>query len=90
MGSKLHAAYLAAGLPAPKLRLDASVSAGGEAAGIRMLAEVLETLAPVLRAIDPGDTVGVRTLKERLRAEMIAYDGVIVAPELIGAWSVAA
>ena len=90
MGSKLHAAYLAAGLPAPKLRLDASVSAGGEAAGIRMLAEVLETLAPVLRAIDPGDTVGVRTLKERLRAEMIAHDGVIVAPELIGAWSVAA
>jgi SAM-dependent methyltransferase len=90
MGIKLHSAFLAAGLPAPLLRLHAII--GGSAGGsgwLQVVAELIRTLLPEMERLGvatPAE-VGVETLAERLVAELAASGGAIVAPSGIGAWS---
>jgi SAM-dependent methyltransferase len=90
MGIKLHSAFLAAGLPAPSMRLHAIV--GGSAGGsdwLQVVAELIGTLLPEMERLGvatPAE-VGIETLGHRLCAELAASGGAIVAPSVIGAWS---
>jgi SAM-dependent methyltransferase len=90
MGIKLHSAFLAAGLPAPSMRLHAIV--GGSTGGsdwLQVVAELIGTLLPEMERLGvatPAE-VGIETLGHRLCAELAASGGAIVAPSVIGAWS---
>jgi hypothetical protein len=90
MGIKLHSAFLAAGLPAPSMRLHAIV--GGSAGGsdwLQVVAELIGTLLPEMErlGIATSSEIGVESLGHRLCAELTASGGAIVAPSVIGAWS---
>lgn len=94
MGAKLYSTFVAAGLPAPTLRLQATVGGGvgGGSSGsdwLQVLAEIVSTLLPEMerRGVANAAEVGIETLAHRLSAELTAGGGIVVAPSLIGAWS---
>ena len=89
MGYKLHRAFLAAGLPEPKMRLEAAVGGGLGWGGYEDAAETLRSLLPLVvkLGIATEEEVGIDTLAERLRRETVAADGVVKAPEVVGAWA---
>ena len=92
MGPKLHAAFLAAGLPAPTVRIDTPVGGGPDWLGYELMAASLRSLLPMLVAfngVDPAE-VGVDTLEDRLRAEIVERDAVLPLVSVYGAWARAA
>jgi SAM-dependent methyltransferase len=94
MGTKLYSAFVAAGLPAPTLRLQA-IAGGGVGGGtggldwLQVVAEIVSTLLPEMerRGVTNAAEAGIETLAHRLSAELVAGGGIVVAPSLIGAWS---
>jgi ubiquinone/menaquinone biosynthesis C-methylase UbiE len=94
MGTKLYSAFVAAGLPAPTLRLQA-IAGGGVGGGtggldwLQVVAEIVSTLLPEMerRGVANAADAGIETLARRLSAELAAGGGIVVAPSLIGAWS---
>ena len=79
MGSKLHATFVAAGLPAPALRLEALAVAG--AASIPWLEsfkELIATLLPVIErfGVATASEIGVETLVERMNEEATSSSSV--------------
>lgn len=88
MGLRLYQTFLAAGLPAPELRLEAAIG-GGKDAPVSLWAGVVRGVVPVIErlGIATAAEVDPSTLAERLMAETIAHDGVVVGIPLIGAWS---
>ena len=89
MGLELFRFYRSAGLPAPSLRHDAWIAGGPEPAPYEWLAGVVRSLLPAMEQVGvaSADEVGISTLAERLRADVVASGGVFVSPALIGAWS---
>jgi SAM-dependent methyltransferase len=89
MGPKLFQTYLAAGLPAPHLRVDAAVGGGPDWPGYRYLAGTVRSLLPFLEQIGAvtAAEVDIDTLEERLRDEVVAVDGIQILPSLFGAWT---
>ena len=89
MGYKLYRAFLAAGLPEPGMRLEASVGGGFGWGGYEEAAETLRSLLPLVvkLGIATEEEVGIATLAERLRRETVGVDGVVRAPEVVGAWA---
>ncbi len=89
MGSKLHQTYLDAGLPAPQLRLDAPIGGGPDWPGYAYVADTVRSLLPMLEqmGIVTADDVGIETLADRLRAEVVDQRGVQMLPIVIGAWA---
>jgi SAM-dependent methyltransferase len=94
MGIKLYSAFVAAGLPAPTLRLQA-IAGGGVGGGtggldwLQVVTEMVSTLLPEMerRGVANAAEAGIETLAHRLSAELVAGGGIVVAPSLIGAWS---
>lgn len=89
MGHKLRRAFLDAGLPAPRLRLDARIGGGPDFDGYEEAASVLRSLLPLVLkfGIATAEEVDIDTLEDRLRAEMVAANGVVKMPDLVGAWA---
>lgn len=89
MGYKLLKTFLAAGLPEPRMRLEAAVGGGLGWGGYEDAAETLRSLLPLVvkLGIATEGEVGIDTLAERLRLETVASDGVVKAPEVVGAWA---
>jgi hypothetical protein len=94
MGIKLYSTFVAAGLPAPTLRLQA-IAGGGVGGGtggldwLQVVAEIVGTLLPKMerRAVLNAAEAGIETLVHRLSAELAAGGCIVVAPSLISAWS---
>jgi SAM-dependent methyltransferase len=88
MGLELYQLFLSAALPGPQLRVDALIG-GGAGFPYEILAEVIQSLLPVMERlkIATAAEVDIPTLAQRMRDEVIAGNGVVVAPALIGAWS---
>ena len=88
MGLRLFETFCSADLPAPELRLEATI-AGGERAPAFMWADLIRSVIPTLERagiatmaeIDPD------TLEERLLADTVAADGVVLTMVMVGAWS---
>jgi ubiquinone/menaquinone biosynthesis C-methylase UbiE len=89
MGFKLRRTFLEAGLPEPRMELHAPVGGGPRWGGYEFAAGTLRTLLPLVErfGIATAEDVGVDTLADRLREEMVASDGVGKPPEMVSAWA---
>jgi 2-polyprenyl-3-methyl-5-hydroxy-6-metoxy-1,4-benzoquinol methylase len=89
MGMKLSSTFRSAGLPVPKLRYEAAIGAGPEWAGFEVLAGVVRELLPLLQqfGIATVEDIGIETLAQRLRAEVVRLGGVARLPALVSAWT---
>ena len=89
MGLKLHSAFIMAGLPVPVMALSALAGGSDISSGIDLVANLAATMAPVMEQmgvisvseLDPD------TLQERIRAEVIHNQSVVVGRYEIGAWA---
>lgn len=89
IGLELRRHFLAAGLPVPTLRLEASLGGGADYLGYSLVAEVLHSLLPVMQKLGVArpEEVEVATLARRLSEEVDSLGGVVVLPSLVGAWA---
>jgi SAM-dependent methyltransferase len=89
MGSKLFATFLDAGLPAPQLRMDAPVGGGPDWPGYRLVADTVRSLLPMIESLGRATAadVGLDTLEDRLRDEVVSANGIQQLPVVIGAWA---
>ena len=89
MGFKLYQTYVAAGLPAPRLRMDTLVGGGPDFEGYQYLAGLVSSLLPVMEqfGIVMAAEVDIDTLADRLREEVVRGGGCIALQPLIGGWA---
>ena len=89
MGIKLHAAFVAAGLPPPSMRLQSVIAGGAESRDhIRFKADLAETLFAEMQrlGVATAEEIGIETLADRISDEMIARGSVIAGRSEICAW----
>jgi len=88
MGLRLRQVFLDAGLPAPRLWVQARVDGGREATVYRYIAESARSMAPLARRLGVTGLArrSLDTLEERLRKEVERSGGVITSPLVVGAW----
>lgn len=89
MGLKLHSTFVQAGLPAPELRQDIAMDGGAESPFYDWIATTCRSILPSLTTfgVATADTVGIETLEDRLRQEVVAGGGVLLSPPMVGAWT---
>jgi ubiquinone/menaquinone biosynthesis C-methylase UbiE len=88
VGLALFPYFRAAGLPDPQLVLEAVIE-GGPTARTWLCANVVSGVAPLMERLGvvTRSELDLATLAERLLAELVANDGVMIAPPFIGAWA---
>ena len=88
LGLELYPVFFAAGLPGPKLRMDALIGGGSEFP-CEILAAAIRSLLPMMEKLQIATSaeVEVSTLAERMYEEVVAGKGVVLSPALIGAWT---
>jgi SAM-dependent methyltransferase len=88
MGSSLRRVFMAAGLPAPRMHLDAPVGGGPGFAGFDYLEKSVRSGLPSVIALGvaAADEVDVNTIARRLRAEL-GDSGVFALPAMVSAWT---
>jgi hypothetical protein len=88
MDLSLYSSFVAAGLPAPELRLECAVGGGAKAAAWGWANVVLGVL-PLMERLGVTTTAYLRpdTLAERLLREVLAVNGIVIGPPLVGAWA---
>ncbi len=89
MGFKLYQTYVAAGLPAPRLRMDTLVGGGPDFEGYQYLAGLVSSFLPVMEQLGVATAaeVDIDTLADRLREEVVRGGGCIALQPLIGSWA---
>jgi ubiquinone/menaquinone biosynthesis C-methylase UbiE len=90
MGTKLHSTFVAAGLPAPSMRLEALVGGGPRGSDcVQLVADLVATLLPEMErlGIATAADVGLETLAQRMGDEAIGRSSVIFGHWQIAAWS---
>jgi ubiquinone/menaquinone biosynthesis C-methylase UbiE len=88
MGYKLYHVFREAGLPEPRLHLDAPIGGGPAYDGHEIVAEMLHSLLPLAQHLGiAAAAVNIETLADRLRAETSAAGGVVKVPDLVSAWT---
>lgn len=90
IGIKLHAVFLAAGLPPPSMRLEAIIGGGETCAEyVRGIAELIGSVVGDLErhGIATAAEVGYETLAARMIEEVSSIGSVIVGRSEIGAWT---
>lgn len=88
-GYNLRRTFRDAGLPEPEMNLCSPVGGGPDWPGYEHAAESLRSMLPLIVKLDVATEVEVEidTLAQRLRDETVASDGVVKAPDLLGAWA---
>jgi ubiquinone/menaquinone biosynthesis C-methylase UbiE len=89
MGIKLHATFLAAGLPAPMMMLEAAVGGPSSVADrLQLLASQVETMIPEMErlGVATAPEIELGTLAKRMADEIHAESSVIVGRSEVGAW----
>ena len=90
MGTKLHSTFVAAGLSPPSMRLEALIGGGVNSSDVlHLVAQLVATLLPEMERLGVATAadVGLETLVDRMRSEIVAASSVIVGHFQIGAWS---
>jgi 2-polyprenyl-3-methyl-5-hydroxy-6-metoxy-1,4-benzoquinol methylase len=90
MGKKLHSAFVAAGLPAPAMGVEALIGGGQKGVeGLQLIADLIETMLPAMEdvGVTTAKEVGLETLAARMIHEAVSNDSVIVGRYEIGAWT---
>jgi SAM-dependent methyltransferase len=88
-GLELYPLFLAAGLPAPSLRLDSLIGGGPDCVAYEHIAGVVRSLLPAIEMlkIATASEIQISSLAQRIRDEVVAQEAVVLSPALIGAWS---
>ena len=88
MGLKLPATFVSAGLPAPNMRTESLIGSGASVEPTRLTVELLNTLldSVVESGIATKEEIGIETLADRVRAELLANRSTAVCRSEIGAW----
>lgn len=90
MGIKLHATFVAAGLPPPSMRME-SVIAGGASCSdvVHFEMDVVGTLVPEMErlGVATANEAAAETLVDRVLAEAASCESVVVGRCEVGAWS---
>jgi SAM-dependent methyltransferase len=90
MGIKLHSAFVAAGLPAPSMRLETVVGGGQNSVDcLHLVTELVGTQSAgmVRLGVATAVEIGLETLTERMSKEVISRASVVVGRSEIGAWT---
>ena len=90
MGLGLHSAFIAAGLPAPTMGLQALAGGGySDVCGINLIANLAITMAPVMEetGVTAVAELGPGNLEGRMRSEVLANGSVVVGRSEVGAWT---
>ena len=90
MADKLHAAFLAAGIRSPTMRMQTFVGGGVETAEwLQAVGEIAATLLPAMEkfGVATAAEVGLTTLVERMTQEVAQTNSVLFGRSEIGAWS---
>ncbi len=89
MGLELYPVFVAAGLPGPSMRIDALIGGGPQCPLFEVVAELIQSLLPVMEELNIASAAEVETstLAQRIRDEVVALNGVVVSAGFIGAWS---
>ncbi|WP_394849889.1 class I SAM-dependent methyltransferase [Pendulispora brunnea] len=89
MGLKLFRAFVDAGLPAPRMHVEAPAGGGTDWAGYEYIAAGLRSMLPVIERFELASAadVGIETFAARLRDETLAQHGVLMLPPFVSAWS---
>lgn len=87
MGFALHGAFVAAGLPAPRMSLFAPVGGGADFDGYDYMASGLRSNQPhiVKLGVATEAELALDSFAERLRTEVVAAHGVFALPTFVGA-----
>lgn len=74
MGIGLSQAFVDAGLPLPKMHLHAPIGAAADWAGYRYMVTIFQSLLPLIEKyeIATAEQVGIETLEERIREEVLS------------------
>jgi SAM-dependent methyltransferase len=88
-GLKLFKIFVDAGLPEPEMHLDAAVGGGTEWAGYDYMASLVRVLLPqmVKFGVVSEPEVGIETLADRLRTEIVGTGGAVTTWSFISAWA---
>jgi SAM-dependent methyltransferase len=89
MGSRLFATFRAAGLPAPEMVLRARVESAADSPVYAYLTNTLRSLLPMAErlGVTTAAEVDIDTLAQRLCAEVVRSEAVVIPPSMIGAWT---
>jgi SAM-dependent methyltransferase len=89
LGLELYPVFVEAALPGPSMRIDAWIGGGPQCPAYEILADVVQSLLPVMEKLDIASAmeVEISTLAPRMRDEVVALKGVVVSAGFIGAWS---
>lgn len=88
MGLKLYQTFIRAGLSAPRMTMSARVEGGVDSPAYVYLAQTVRSLLPMMEelGITTAEEIEIETLADRLRDEVVHEGGVVVLPNLVGAW----
>lgn len=88
MGSKLYAAFRAAGL-SPRLAATTRIESGADSIAYDFAAQTTRSLLPTMERLGLANAaaIGLDTLAARLRQAAVAGDHCIFMPRLVGAWA---
>jgi trans-aconitate methyltransferase len=89
LGLELYSVFVEAALPGPSMRIDAWIGGGPHCPAYEIVADVVQSLLPVMEKLNIASTaeVAISTLAQRMRDEVVALKGVVVSAGFIGAWS---
>lgn len=88
MGVKLPATFSAAGLPAPLMHVESLIGSGQGLEPVRLSTELLKTMeeAAIGAGVATKEEIGIDTLYERVRGELLANHSTAVCRSEVGAW----
>ena len=88
-GFDMHRVMVGAGLAAPTMRLESIVESGPDAAGYAWITDAIRSMLPLIEQLGVATAaeVDIDTLAHRLRAETVAADAVVKAPDIVSAWT---
>jgi hypothetical protein len=90
MGMALAAAFTAAGLPEPVLRMEALIAGPSHARSqLELMGNIARTLGPAMseHGIARAEELEADTLVDRMHAEVVEKGSVVTAHWEIGAWA---
>ena len=89
MGFRLYRSFVEAGLSAPNTIAERPMGGGPDYAGYRYLAGLMRSMLPLTEkfGVATAEEVGIETLPERIRNEVVALGGIVVFPSITGAWA---
>jgi ubiquinone/menaquinone biosynthesis C-methylase UbiE len=89
LGLELYPVFVEAALPGPSMRIDAWIGGGPQCPVYEILADVVQSLLPVMEKLNIASAmeVEISTLAQRMRDEVVGLKGAVVSAGFIGAWS---